>query len=317
VSFTVKPNPGLPAGATICNGASIIFDVNDPIATPTWCNSFDETPPVTAVTAANVDDACDTSLDVSWSGTDAGAGVVFYSIYVSTNGGPFTLWQDNTTATSATFAGTSGNTYAFYSVGSDSLGNTEAAPATADVTRALGVCGNENDLAITKLKAPKTVKLSAKKPTKAVTIAVDIQNRSRHVETIPDDATLAALVDVSIDSSGPCADVVASLRPAKKPKAIALKPAAKRKVLFDATFGCANDAAKGAGHTDFSVSAHVDHTALGGSDAHPADDDCPRTVTPPGDLDPFPAKPVLDKGCGEKQPDKTFGGAILVDVAGP
>lgn len=317
VSFTVKPKPGLPAGATICNGASIIFDVNDPIVTPTWCNGFDETPPTTAVTSASVDDACDTGIDVAWSGSDAGAGVIFYSVYVSANGGPFTLWQDATTATSATFAGTSGNTYAFYSVGSDTLGNTEAAPATADVTRTLGVCGTENDLAIVKLKAPKTVKLTAKKPTKAVTIAVDIQNRSRHVETIPDDATLAALVDVTVDSSGACADVVASLRPARKPKAIVLKPAQKRKVLFDATFGCANDATNGAGHTDFSVSAHVDHTALGGPDAHPADDECPRTVTAPGVLDPYPAKPVLDKGCGEKKDDKTFGGDVLVDVVGP
>ena len=317
VSFTVKPLPGLPAGATICNGASIIFDVNDPIVTPTWCNGFDETPPVTAVTSATVADACDTGIDVSWSGTDAGAGVVFYSVYVSANGGPYTLWQDGTTATSATFAGTSGNTYAFYSVGSDSVGNTEAVPATPDVTRTLGICGNENDLAIVKLKAPKTVKLTAKKPTKAVTIAVDIQNRSRHVETIPDDATLAALVDVTVDSSGACADVVASLRPAKKPKAIVLKPAQKRKVLFDATFACANDAADGVGHTDFSVSAHVDHTALGGPDAHPADDECPRMVTAPGVLDPYPAKPVLDKGCGERKADKTFGGAVLVDVVGP
>lgn len=317
VSFTVKPNPGLPAGATICNEASIIFDVNDPIVTPTWCNGFDESPPVTAVASATVDDACDTSLDVAWSGSDAGAGVIFYSVYVSTNGGPFTLWQESTTATSATFSGTSGNTYAFYSIGSDSLGNTEVAPATADVTRALGVCGTENDLAIVKLKAPKTVKLTATKPTKAITIAVDVQNRSRHVETIPDDAALAALVDVTVHSAGACADVTASLRPAKKPKAIALKPGQKRKVVFDASFGCTNDAAKGAGHTDFWLSAHVDHAALGGSDAHPADDDCPRTVTPPGVLDPFPAKPVLDKGCGEKKPDKTFGGAVLVDVVGP
>jgi hypothetical protein len=111
--------------------------------------------------------------------------------------------------------------------------------------------------------------------------------------------------------------VVATLRPQRKPKAITLKPAQKRKVLFDATFACANDAEKGAGHTDFSLSAHVDHTALGGADAHPADDDCPRSVTPPGVVDPYPAKPVLDKGCGEKKPDKTFGGAVLVDVAGP
>jgi len=317
VFYTVAAKPTVATGTVIKNKASIVFDVNAPIETPEVSNTIDKTPPVSAVTSADVDDACDASITVNWSGADEGSIITHYSVYVSVNGGPFTPWQENTTATSAAYAGTTGNSYAFYSVARDIVGNTEAVPGAADVTRTLGICGNENDLAITKLKAPKTVKLTAKKPTKAVKIAVEIQNRSRHVETIPDVATLAALVDVTVDSAGACADAIATFRVPKKPKVIVLKPARKLKLLFDVTFDCANDAAKGAGHTDFSVSAHVDHAVLGGSDAHPADDVCPRSVTPPGALDPYPAKPVLDKGCGEKKPDKTFGAAVLLDVVGP
>lgn len=315
VFYTVAAKPTVATGTVIKNKASIVFDVNAPIETPEVSNTIDKTPPVSAVTSADVDDACDTSITVNWSGTDEGSIIADYSVFVSVNGGAFTLWQEDTTETSAVYEGATGSSYAFYSVARDIVDHVEAVPATADVTRALTVCGNENDLAITKLRAPKTAKLTTRKPSKTVTIAVEIQNRSRHVESIPDVATLAALVDVTVDSTGACPDATATFRVPKKPKPIALKPGKKLKLLFDAPLDCANDPAKGA--ADFSVSARVDHTPLGGSDAHPADDVCPRSVTPPGNVDPYPTKPLLDKGCGEKKPDKTFGAPVLVDVVGP
>ena len=59
----------------------------------------------------------------------------------------------------------------------------------------------------------------------------------------------------------------------------------------------------------------MDHSALGGSpDAHPADDACPRSVTPPFEVDPNPNGKIKDKGCGAKKPDETFGGPVVVDV---
>jgi hypothetical protein len=66
---------------------------------------------------------------VSWSGTaTAGARIVFYDVYVSDNGGPFTVWQSQTTATSATFPGQDGHRYAFYSIATDSVGSQQPAP---------------------------------------------------------------------------------------------------------------------------------------------------------------------------------------------
>ena len=73
---------------------------------------------------------------VNWSGNDnaGGSGLASYSIYVSDNGGAYTLWQAATTQTSATFTGVNGHTYTFYSMATDNVGNSEATPATPEAT---------------------------------------------------------------------------------------------------------------------------------------------------------------------------------------
>jgi len=85
-------------------------------------------------------------------------------------------------------------------------------------------------------------------------------------------------------------------------------------VVFVVTFGCSNDPAKGVNHKDYSLSALIDHAALGGADGHPRDDICPRSVEPPFEVDPNPDGTIKDKGCGGKKADKTFGDPVLVDV---
>jgi hypothetical protein len=76
------------------------------------------------------------SFLVSWSGTDdtGGSGIATYNVFVSDNGGPFTLFQTNTTQTSSTFNGTVGHVYGFYSVATDKAGNQQATPAAAQAT---------------------------------------------------------------------------------------------------------------------------------------------------------------------------------------
>src|ERR1051326_3349904 len=51
VFFTVNPKPGLPTNTQIQNQATIVFDVNAPISTPTWLNTLDSTPPTSHVLA--------------------------------------------------------------------------------------------------------------------------------------------------------------------------------------------------------------------------------------------------------------------------
>ncbi|MEM8831941.1 MAG: hypothetical protein AAGE96_21685 [Cyanobacteria bacterium P01_G01_bin.19] len=67
------------------------------------------------------------SFTVTWYGFDlGGSGVASYDIFVSTDGGEFVLWQNDTSALSATFNGQSDRTYEFYSVATDNVGNVES-----------------------------------------------------------------------------------------------------------------------------------------------------------------------------------------------
>ncbi|MFI5458474.1 MAG: SdrD B-like domain-containing protein [Isosphaerales bacterium] len=67
---------------------------------------------------------------VSATGTDGGSppsGVASYTIYSSTNGGPWMLWTTVPASNpSASFTGQSNTTYAFYSIAHDLAGNTES-----------------------------------------------------------------------------------------------------------------------------------------------------------------------------------------------
>jgi hypothetical protein len=138
VAFTIEPRPELPTGTEICNEASIVFDVNPPIATPDWCNTLDRTAPSSQV-AALAPIQSSPSFQVQWTGSDSGSGIADYSIHVSVNGAPFTTALADSTDTSLTFAGEPGKTYAFYSVARDLVGNEEGTPASPDAVTAISV----------------------------------------------------------------------------------------------------------------------------------------------------------------------------------
>jgi hypothetical protein len=95
----------------------------------------DTIPPTSTVAPLPATTTATTST-VSWSGTDgaSGSGVALYDVYVSQDGGPFTLFQSETLATSATFTGLPGHTYGFYSVAIDYAGNVQPTPDSAQTT---------------------------------------------------------------------------------------------------------------------------------------------------------------------------------------
>lgn len=134
VMFSAAPKVGLSSGKQIENTASIIFDANAPIVTNTWLNTIDNDAPTSQVDF--VRPGC--NLEVAWSGTDITSGVRNYDVFVSDNGGPFELWQLETTAGSAFYQGVSGHTYGFYSVARDGAGHVEPVPAVADTTARAG-----------------------------------------------------------------------------------------------------------------------------------------------------------------------------------
>jgi hypothetical protein len=138
VFFSVAPKPGLATNAQISNQATIVFDTNAPINTPTWMNTIDSTPPTSHVIALP---AFENSLAfaVQWAGADIGAGIQDFTVYVSDNGGPFAPFQTNTAATSATFSGQAGHTYTFYSIARDLVGNVEAPKTVAEAATQTGL----------------------------------------------------------------------------------------------------------------------------------------------------------------------------------
>ena len=91
-------------------------------------NCIQTNPPVSAVFSLPAQSP--PTFGVVWSGANyvGGAPIAYYQIYVSDDGGPFNLWQSQTTGTGALYNGTQGHTYAFYSIATDTTGNREATP---------------------------------------------------------------------------------------------------------------------------------------------------------------------------------------------
>ena len=142
VTYNVMPVGTLSTGTSVTNTAQVVFDANAPIVTPTWLNTIDATAPVSKVSAlpANTPESgATTPFTVSWSGTDQGSGIKTYTIYVSNNGGAYTVWQQAVTATSGSYTGQTNHTYAFYSIATDGAGNVEAAKTAPEATTTISL----------------------------------------------------------------------------------------------------------------------------------------------------------------------------------
>jgi uncharacterized protein (TIGR03437 family) len=129
VFFTVNPK----MGTIIQNTATVVFDVNPPINTPTWFNAIDNTPPTSKISPLSASQTSPT-FTVQWSGSDVGAGIQDFTVYVSDNGGAFSPWQVQTTSSQAAYTGSVGHIYGFYSIARDQVGNVEPAKTAAEAT---------------------------------------------------------------------------------------------------------------------------------------------------------------------------------------
>ena len=131
VLLTVMPKRDLTTGTEIQNSAQIIFDTNEPIDTPVWFNTIDNSLPESNVVLLP-ETQTTTQFELSWTGSDEGAGIKDYTVYVSEDEGPYTPWITNTTDTTKTFTGKFGKSYRFYSIARDGVGNTEETPDFPD-----------------------------------------------------------------------------------------------------------------------------------------------------------------------------------------
>ena len=128
----------------IGNSARIIFDANAPIDTPVWTNAIDELAPAASITALNAAQTTH-AFPVQWSGSDPGSGVRDYTISVSVNNGPWTIWLRDSAATSATFAGDTGKTYRFFARARDLVGLIQAGDPVAQATTTVTVATSTDD----------------------------------------------------------------------------------------------------------------------------------------------------------------------------
>lgn len=96
---------------------------------------FDNTPPASGVFVDSPTSA-DLSFSVTWSGSDTepGSHVSTYDVFVSDNGGDYTLFQHNSPAGTAVFNGADNHTYRFYSIATDFAGNVQPTPTGPQAT---------------------------------------------------------------------------------------------------------------------------------------------------------------------------------------
>jgi hypothetical protein len=162
VNFSVEPQRGLPTGTQIGNQSWVKFDVDvwkpAPPAGP-FINTIDSGVPSSHVNTLPAES--ESPFLVCWNGADdpTGAGLHDHTVYVSDNGGPFTVWLSNTTDTCAAFYdGVEGHTYAFYSTARDNVGNVEAPHPQPDTSTTVTAVDPKPVVTITSPAADATVR---------------------------------------------------------------------------------------------------------------------------------------------------------------
>ena len=132
VAFDVSFNGTFADGTEVPNRASIVFDGNDPILTPTWTNVVDAVKPHSCV--KEVVSKCDTLVTIHFEGSDEGAGVWKHTLYVQYGKG--STWENvaETDSSAIDFRIYPGMEYAFCSLATDSAGNVEVKDLTAEAS---------------------------------------------------------------------------------------------------------------------------------------------------------------------------------------
>ncbi|MGF7139523.1 LamG-like jellyroll fold domain-containing protein [Roseimarinus sediminis] len=123
VSFTVGLREELGTNAELRNKASIVFDANKPIVTNEFLNTLDLDPPSSSV--VSLESTNFNNFMVEWTGSDVGAGIQHYDVFVLENDTLLYNWLRNNTDESAEFQGSIGSSYKFYSMATDQVGHLE------------------------------------------------------------------------------------------------------------------------------------------------------------------------------------------------
>jgi hypothetical protein len=147
VRYTIKPASTAQTGDSIKAQANILFDINAPISTNTAWNIIDAAAPTSkAVPTAIVEHNTVISLPIQAADEAGGSGLKTYALYYSKNNDAYQLYKDSLNTQSVSFTGTPGNTYRFFTVAMDNVGNQEALKGAPEITVTLA---SESPLPIT------------------------------------------------------------------------------------------------------------------------------------------------------------------------
>jgi len=125
ISFDIKLREGLADGTKISNRASIVFDNEGTIMTPTWTNTIDDTKPVSEM--VSIVEVNDTVIQLNWQGSDNATELWKYTLAVQV--GENGVWSEiltDTLATSCMLRYYRDTDYGFCVLATDSAGNVES-----------------------------------------------------------------------------------------------------------------------------------------------------------------------------------------------
>lgn len=141
VEYTVEPQDTTSSGAEITAQAEIVFDQNPAIETPEVFNTVDADTPESHILDDRVSFLNSGSVEVNWQGTDPmpGSGTQSYALYVAPQGGSFRPLATGLTDTTYVFDPdtSSADTYRFFTLAKDEVGNQEPLKSNADATISL------------------------------------------------------------------------------------------------------------------------------------------------------------------------------------
>lgn len=143
VTFDIKLKENLDDGTEIHNRASIIFDQEAPIITPTWINVVDTIAPMSKITASET--VSDSTVVLHFSGTDNRSGVWAYDLYVQKGtDDPWEKVAEHVTDSVYEHTGFTGFNYGYCVLATDSAGNVEHKELVREISPVAYQVGDAN-----------------------------------------------------------------------------------------------------------------------------------------------------------------------------
>ncbi len=148
VSYTAQLKSGVATGTRVSANASVTFDTLAPQVTATLTQVADTVAPTTTLAVSQIGTSSSYAVHYSVADDAGGSGFQHVTLYVSMDGGNYTIWQSQLTTAAGTlvYQGTAGHTYQFLGLATDNAGNQEQ---PADTTLAVPGDGTTTNLGTT------------------------------------------------------------------------------------------------------------------------------------------------------------------------